>query len=341
MNFKDQYQQAFKNAAPSPELQQETLELMQEARDHKLQKAPQPKPLRPVRWVSAAAALAAVVLCVVLVGVWLNQGRHYNDLMEEDIWETVDDAFTGQEEQVPDQDQKPQGGNEIADSMVPEQDDEGTDSTGSGQDDQFADSMDPDTDEVGDSFNKDQSSNSMGSNSITNSPQTEDDKAETVIPEKTFESFDALITALKNKSAPGYGKNYYLSRDLLVVPATLPDGWTFGGVTLDPENGRYRYEYRVQDNGVDYLLTFAATADAPKTLAQLHTQQQALATETVTVTDTENTRTYQFGDSQSLVVTLTAAADQPLPTSQDVARILSGFAPERCSLNNPNLERVY
>jgi len=49
MNFKDQYQQAFKNAAPSPELQQETLELMQEARDHKLQKAPQPKPLRPVR----------------------------------------------------------------------------------------------------------------------------------------------------------------------------------------------------------------------------------------------------------------------------------------------------
>ncbi len=301
MNFKEQYTKAFENAAPSAQLQQETLELMQEARDHKIQKEAPPPVYRKAGWISLAATAAAVLLCVVLVGLWLRNSDPYKGVTDEEWGDHSANNIPAD----------PFGKQEST-----EEEQENVDSFPAGTDD--AKTEEDDT----------------TSNSIQ-TPTLNDQAG-------SYGSFRQFLQALTAKSAPGYGKNYYLARELLILPDGLPEGARFYRLDLTANDGGYQYSYDIKDQESTYRLTVTVSGTAPRTLTELNSRKEALATETIQMQAAGNLRTYQFGATEQVTVTLSPAEpDGILPDQAQTDRLLTGFSLARCALTNPYLDMVY
>ncbi len=327
MNFKDQYQKAFKNAAPSPALQQETLELLQEARDHHIE------PEQPVkRWklaytLSLASSVAALFFCIVMVGIFGKEGTFFQDEMADEEWFSEDSKGESDGDM-----------NEVQDqfSPLPDSDKESSSS---------------DQDAAEDSADKEKEQNTTDSSIHDDwvedeaEPSPSDPKAPVFLDNndvRSYESFSAFIQALTDKTALGYGKNYYLARELLIVPSKLPDGARFRVVDLYAQDGGYSYSYLLKENHEEYLLQVTVSGSASKTLSELSARKEALAEESILMKKSGNTRTYLFGETEKVTLTLEPVllAD-PIPAEGDLDRILSVFDLERCSLTNPLLEMAY
>lgn len=327
MNFKDQYQKAFKSAAPSPELQQETLELLQEARDHHIE------PEQPVkRWklaytLSLASSVAALFFCIVMVGIFGKEGKLFQDEMADEEWFSEDSKGESDGDM-----------NEVQDqfSPLPDSDKESSSS---------------DQDAAEDSADKEKEQNTTDSSIHDDwvedeaEPAPSDPKAPVFLDNddvRSYKSFSAFIQALTDKTAPGYGKNYYLARELLIVPSKLPDGARFRVVDLYAKDGRYSYSYLLKKDQQEYLLQITVFGGTPQTLSDLFSCKEALAEESVTMERKDHIRIYHFGEKEKVYLELHPANQiDPPPSEGETDEILGVFDLERCSLTNPLLEMAY
>ena len=307
--FKDQYQDAYKNATPSAELQQETLALMQEARDHHIQPHAPAKKWRLSYTLALASSAAAVLICTVMLSFWISpKGEQINDLQGEADWDAMDSE------------------NQFSNGMA---------NGNTAEDQDQMQTNDEAEKDLGENSNADDASKSE---SLTD-PYTPEfiSNAQT----ETYKSLAAFTQALAAKTAPGYGKHYYNTRELLIVPSRLPDGARFRSLSLNIVEGTYSYSYLITANGTPYLLELTAQVQPPKTLSELQQQKEAIAQETVTVTKAGNSRTYQFGETDQMTLWITPASGDLLPDEATVDLLLTPFELERCTLNNSLLNMTY
>lgn len=329
--FEDQYRKAFDKATPSEALQQETLELMQEARAHHIPKEAPPAPRR-LRYIPAVATAAAALLVgCVLLGFWMNQGDRVmedavgelDDIFENnsnnpELWtdEDASDSFV-YEEQTPDGDDTKEDPSHSANN-----DDSNANNSGS-NDSSSDESWSSDSDQ---SMAVPPSDSAEGENTPT------EDK---VVPsaKEEYSSLSAFSDALSKKTAAGYGKNYYNTRELLIVPSLLPDNATFQGLQLNGEDGTYFYSYFFTANAVTYLLTVEVQTAAPESLPALNNKLNGLSEETVGLSKEGNARVYLFGEDRA-EVRVAPLSGNLLPDEATTDLLLQQFQLERCSKTN-------
>lgn len=329
--FEDQYRKAFDKATPSEALQQETLELMQEARAHHIPKEAPPAPRR-LRYIPAVATAAAALLVgCVLLGFWLRQG---NQMMEDGVGEmdavfgestndselwTGEDAFDSfvSEEQMPSGDGTKEDPSQSANN-------DGSNTNNSESDDAFSDeSWSPD------------SEHSMTAPPADSSEEEKSPSEDKVVPsaKEEYASLSDFSDALSKKTAAGYGKNYYNTRELLIVPSLLPDHAAFQYLQLNGEDGTYSYSYFFTANEGTYRLTVEVQTAAPQTLPALTNKLNGLSEETVGLSKEGNTRTYLFGEDRA-EVRVAPLSGNLLPDEATMDLLLQQFQLERCSKNN-------
>ncbi len=355
--FEEQYRKYCGGIKPSEALNEETLALMQEARDHR--SAPTPAPLRwkPALVLPIAATAAAAAVALVITGVWLTRGN--GDLLEEagdmdiafdespilgdstaDDTEDYDSAIKDYLEQNKPT-AKPDNG--AANNSV-------GGSTGTGNSGSSTDS---------DSFDDAGSNSQPGTSAPPADPNEENNdlKAESTEPAlptdpygpeisqekniKTYLSFREFIDALAKKETPGYGSNYYNARELLIMPNLLPDGARFRHLHLNTKNGKYSYSYYFTKDKKDYIIDIDVNAVTPKNLNELRLFKEHAAEEKILTAKEGDRLYYQFGEQDIVTVTLTdVTATDPL-TAEDTAALLTQFRLERCSLLNPTIDMKY
>jgi hypothetical protein len=146
---------------------------------------------------------------------------------------------------------------------------------------------------------------------------------------------------MTKKETPGYGKNYYNARDLVIVPSLLPDGARFRHLHLFTETGKYSYSYVFSKDNKDYILDIEVDAKTPKTLRDLKLQQDKIATETVQTGSKDNQMAYLFGENDYVLITVTEVLSATKLTQEQTAPLLTQFALERCSPNNTIINMCY
>lgn len=170
-------------------------------------------------------------------------------------------------------------------------------------------------------------------------PAEKDPLPPEIIQNSTTATYTALgdfIRALEQKNAPGYGKYYYNTRPLLLLPSRLPDGAVFRCLYLDIESGNYSYSFRFEDQKTLYLLEFDVKAKLPATAMEVESKIAALREEKVDVTRQGITLTAAFGED-SVTATLTAPKSEEPIDEKIVKKIFDSIALERCSAENPFL----
>lgn len=367
MMFEEQYRKYCREIKPSEELNDETLALMKEARDHRATIQP-PAPLKwkPAVVLPIAGTAAAAAVALVIVGVWLTRGN--GDLQEEagDISAAFgEDSFYSTADPDDDYDSAIQDYLDENEPAEKPEDSSASDTVGgsanstTGSSDIVADSP---TDSTGNS-DDDSSSDSAGdilygsgtsSGEENDAPEDEGQSTEPALPadpygpeisqEKNVETYLSIrdyLDALTQKTAPGYGSNYYNARELLIVPNLLPDGARFRHLYLNTRTGKYSYSYHFTKDGKDYIIDVEVNVVTPKNLNELRLYKEHAAEEEILTAKDGDRLYYQFGEQDLVTVTLTdVTATVPL-TTDETAALLTQFDLERCSLLNPVLDMKY
>lgn len=392
--FEEQYRKYCREIKPSEALNDETLALMKEARDHRPNFTPRPS----VNWkkvlvLPLAATAAAAVVALVVVGAWVANTNGWKDSVSED---SFDDTFVGSDMEGPQdyedalddllEDHK---GNSTTDKNDPGSADNSTgnnkpsadsnedsadssadNSTGSSSDNNNGSSADnstgsdPGEDKFASSGNSNPAGNSQkpgssddnDTNDGEETPETpeEDEEHYGAAPSqpygpeisddkniKTYLTVREFLDELTQKTAPGYAKNYYNARELLILPNLLPDGARFRHLHLDTRTGKYSYSYHFTKDQKDYIIDIEVDATTPKSLNELRLFKENAANEQVLTAKEGDRLYYRFGEQDLVTVTLTdVTATEPL-TLEETATLLAQFGMERCSLLNPVLDMKY
>lgn len=311
--FEKEYKEAFDELQPSTALQQETLELMQEAQNHR----PAPEPPRKTRkaayTVSLAGTAAAVLLCMVLAPYLAKKSSIYEE--DEGEWNVVGESDMSFSDDF-NADQEPS-------SPKPEDN--------------------ADEDKKADASSKYDESDLKSESSTADEIEAENtaspnapvilDTADT----KTYRSIGAFITALEQMDAPGFGTAYLNSKELLLLPASLPEGARFRCLYLETATGHYSYSYLLE-NG--YFLEFKVRANLPKTAEELATLQNNLPAD-YTLQKSGNQRVYTFGTLGEMTLSLLPIGNAALPDEAAADELLKAFEPALYTENNPYLDLTY
>ncbi len=338
--FEDRYRELYKKITPPAALEQETLALMAEARDHQA-KEPESIPHRH-RVYAALIASAAVLAVTVTVTAFVLHGRL--PAKEDDVG-----IFPGLSSGAASKGQLISGSSDQADSAT------SGDSTANGQTgsagskaqggDSTAGSSNPGSTENGaTAVNNGSGSGSTGSSSESTGASAADPRVPAIINNsttRTYLSISDYLTLLDNKTAPGYGKSYYNTRQLMIVPASLPNKAHFIQFQLSPKTGAYCYSYWINYAGADYLLQVDAQVLLPGTLREVTLQLEQAKSEAVTMEEQGNRRTYSFGDKDKVLVTLTKIGDDTPPDMALTQAILEKFSLERCTPGNTLVNLFY
>ena len=125
-----------------------------------------------------------------------------------------------------------------------------------------------------------------------------------VLPSDRFTSFDDYFKALDGKKTLGYGKNYYLCKEMVVYPKALPKGAKLVEI-LQYEDGQYQYSYRFTQNKESYILTVRSQSTFPTSEEAMEAQLELLKKEEAPTFIAEgNSRTYRFGKLDAIIVTV-------------------------------------
>lgn len=356
--FEEKYRKYYQEMTPSEELNEETLALMMEARDHRAAEPNQPVRRKSLVWIPIAATAAAAMVALVIVGAW-TRGDTYED-MAGDLENAFSESIPGTD--IPDEDPgaAPEGSDQatpddsLADQTEPEQnksdsstssDDENKSEPGSTQPDDPAEGEDQAGSNAGgaDDSTTEEEEDATGGNT-NSSPTPADPYAPVVSTAKktaTYLSLRDFLNALAKKETTGYGSKYYNARELIIVPNLLPDGARFRHLHLNTENGKYSYSYLFTNEGKNYIIDIEVNAKTPKTLRDLNLQKQAIAEEEILTGKKENHLYYLFGTQDEVTVTVTAPESDAALTEEQVATLLEQFKLERCSLTNTVIDMKY
>ena len=328
-----------------------------------------------------AATAAAAVVALIVVGAWVANTNGWKDSISEDAFDDsfigsetdgptdYEDALgdlledhknnsTADTEDPGSADNSRPGGNQ---SATPPDTNEGSNdfsadnSTDPGTDDNKSDSSTGNSNPAGDT----QKPGTSADNEIDDGEETPEDPEEgedhyaaapsqPYGPEisddkniKTYLTVREFLDELTQKTAPGYGKNYYNARELLILPNLLPDGARFRHLHLDTRTGKYSYSYHFTKDQKDYIIDIEVDATTPKSLNELRLFKENAANEQVLTAKEGDRLYYQFGEQDLVTVTLTdVTATEPL-TLEETATLLTQFGMERCSLLNPVLDMKY
>ncbi len=326
---------------PSEALNEETVALMMEAQNHRAAPIPAPLRWRPAVVLPIAGTAVAAILALVLTGAWfLNRGgEHYEDAIAGNIDEIFQDHLSDKEDPVekPDAAPEPSAPNDAEEQEPGEGESSNLDAA---PDEQYGSSTPPS--DAPEEDNKDQPSEdeteepSIAVPSDPYGPEISEEKNV-----ETYLSIRSFIDALTNKTAKGYGKNYYNARELLIVPKLLPDGARFRHLHLDTETGKYFYSYHFVADGKDYLIDIAVHAKTPKNLTELRLLKEHALTEEIYTGKKGDQLYYLFGEQDEVAVTLTEVKAMTLLTEEETAALLSQFELERCSMTNTIIEMKY
>lgn len=153
----------------------------------------------------------------------------------------------------------------------------------------------------------------------------------------TFTSLSEFVAAIEQRSAAGYGKNYYNARPLLLLPSRLPDGAIFRCLYLYPESGDYSYSFRFEYQKNLYLLEFKVDAALPATAMEVSDYTAAVRKETPKREVAENILTYTFGKDRVTATLSSPKSEQPID-GELAKKLFSTVILERCSPVNPFLQ---
>lgn len=318
--FEKQYKETFDEIRPSDSLQQETLELMKEAQNHRLAPEPPRKTWKLAYTVSLASTAAAIMVCVVSASFWLSQGQKFEE--SEGDWTAVgdkDDAFS--------EDQSDDANMSIIDPGESSNENKNYDAPSSSSS-PGADNKDKESD----ASTEDEMEENIEKESYPNAPVVID-TADT----KTYLSLGAFLNAINAMETPGFGTNYLNSKELLLLPASLPEGARFRCLYLDTVSGDYTYSYLLESG---YYLEIKVSADLPKTADELTTLQQDLPAEYI-LKKNGNQRSYLFGNFAEMSVSLLPIGNAELPDETAADELLKAFDPALYNGNNSYLDLTY
>lgn len=344
--FEDLYRSAYKDVAPSDPLNEETLALMAEARDHR---AGEPAPRlkwRPAYTAAIAGAAAVICVCVVTGAFFLHRGQVYEDelgtlpfLSGETYGDTQPPEQAPPETTSGTENQAQANGAGNSSASLPDSEDPsanaGQNAAGGGDSSQLPSGEIPPA-----SSGSDSSGILNPSESIP--PADPRDPVEiNTTTQRTYYSISAFLSALDDKQTQGYGKTYYNARELIIVPSLLPDHANFRCFYLYSQTGQYSYSYWLTYEGADYILEITSAVQIPATAKEVTEQKEEIATEVSSYTQAGNVRTYLFGEKNQVSVLLKPADGDAVPSEALCNEILSQFALERCSLNNELIQLSY
>ena len=337
--FDEQYRKMNQKIQPSPALNEETAALMREARDHGAALPPKKAVWKAAILIPAASVAAAVLVAAVLLSFWLNRG------------ETIQEA-TGNPDNVIYGESEPDTESEDGSTAPPEEDplptdpentappeedlpeapgeDDGTPAPGTDTPEE-----DPEDTPEGDEGKPGSTAPSTGSSDPYGPDVIHDDTT------TTYLSIRAFLNALAKKETPGYGRNYYNARELILVPSKLPNQARFRHLHLENASGKYSYSYLFSANGKEYILDVQVDAKAPKTLQELTIQKKLLSGEKVQTGQKGDQLFFLFGENDYITVTVTEPKSTVLLNEEQVNALLSQFELERCGITNTLIDMVY
>ncbi len=258
--FEEQYRKLYQNITPPKSLNNETIALMAEARNHRAKPLPAPKSKLPmILWLSIGGTLLVALIAAVAILAWLNRGARIDETLG------VLDPNTLATEQEP--------------------------------------APAPDVD---------QPASKPEALPQESEPQTQADAAQpeiAIVPADQFETFDAYFKALDEKKTIGFGTQYYLAKELIVVPDGLPKDAEFLGIS-QYEDGQYSYSYLLKTENGSFLIAVQSQISLADTAKALDAQIALLKDEAKpTFLSEGNTRTYRFGAQDTVTVTVTREAE--------------------------------
>ncbi len=310
--FEKEYKEAFDELHPSAALQQETLELMREAQNHRPAPEPPRKTWKAAYTVSLAGTAAAVLLCMVLAPYLTKKSSIYEedegewDIVGEDNMSFSDDFNADQEPSSPKPGDNADKDKADASSKYDESDLKSESST---------------ADEI------------EAENTASPNAPVILDTADT----KTYRSIGAFITALEQMEAPGFGTAYLNSKELLLLPASLPEGARFRCLYLETATGHYSYSYLLESG---CFLEIKVQANLPKTAEELATLQENLPAD-YTLQKSGNRRVYTFGALGEMTLSLLPIGNAAPPDEAAADELLKAFEPALYTENNPYLDLTY
>ncbi len=349
--FEEQYRKHYQKTAPSDALNDETLALMKEARDHHATEPKKTLRWRPALVLPIAGTAVAALAALIIVGVWMTRSTEYEDLMGDfdqafsDSMADSADPETEKPGDKPNYDQQPEDetpGDAEADSSIEEnKSEEHQYGTGSQPEDDQSEGNDENNSAELPVEDESVSDDSVSAGTTTSpadpyGPEILDDGNT-----ETYLSIREFLNALAKKETGGYGKNYYNARELIIVPKLLPNGARFRHLHLNTENGKYSYSYLFTKDGIDYIIDIEVDAKVPKTLRDLNLQKNALAEEEILTGSKEDHLYFLFGGRDEVTVTLTSTKATAALTEEETATLLAQFALERCSLANSIVDMKY
>ncbi|MBQ6824875.1 MAG: hypothetical protein IJP27_09495 [Clostridia bacterium] len=333
--FEEQYRKMNQAITPSEALNDETFALMKEAQDHRA--APPPKPLRwkPALIASAGGLVAAMLVGVVLLGFWLQR----DPKIEEDQFGSLEQVF---EEDMagssqPPKTEKPENEAPTQDPEAAPEDDGLAENNGTGT---APDPSEPNDEEAENDEKVEEGGDENGSAALEGDPRLPDviNDGTTV----TYLSIREFLNALSDeKKTPGYGKNYYQARELLIVPSRLPEQSRFRHMHLDTETGKYSYSYLFTAEGKEYFLDIEVDAKTPKTLRDLNLKKDEVRNETVQTGQKGDQLFYLFGKEDYIIVTVSEVNSMVALTEEQVSYLMAPFALERCTITNLLVDMTY
>lgn len=333
------YRNYCEEIVPSEALNEETVALMMEAQNHRAAPAPAPLRWKPALVLPIAGTAVAAVLALILTGAWfLNRGgEHYEDAIAGNVDELFQDQLSDKENNTP----KPDAPPEPEDPAPGEEEPPGDEMPDTAPPEEKPGTSAPPTD-LPEEENKNEPSQDGAEEPSIAVPA--DPYGPEISGEKNVETYLSLrsfIDALTNKTAKGYGKNYYNARELLIVPNLLPDGARFRHLHLDTKTGEYAYSYYFEAGGKDYIIDIDVKPTVPKNLTELRLLKEHALTEEVYTGKKGDQLYYLFGEQDEVTVTLTDVKATELLTEEETAALLTQFGLERCSLTNPVIDMKY
>ncbi len=342
--FKDDYRKQFENIAPSPALEQETLDLMAEAQAHGFI-PPAPKSKKPLILSLSLSGAAAMVAITVGLSFWLSGPK---DLMPDEVG-SLDNIVGGSSAG----NSSGSSGKEENDSAAPPADKEegvkgeNTPTDGATGDDAGDDagstdaSGTPAPEDAPEDQNATGGAPEAGENAAPppapvspTGPVTVEDKNT-----ETYLSIQAYLDALTAKKTIGYNKNYMADPALVIVPSWLPQKVQFRHLHAK-SNGAYSYSYLLTDGENQYFLDIAAPATFPRTQRDLNLRVRAVKGEYEGLDKLENKRIYYFGNYEKITVTLTAVSGAA-PTLEETERLLADLQLDRYTPQNTLVQLEY
>ncbi len=344
--FKDQYNKIYRDAVPSPALEQETLARMAEAQEHLyLEKEPQTAPKRKLILPLSLSAAAAVLALTVGLSFWLNRPDYIDDSMG-DMDTILSDVPSLKPEKDPDADSMlgtAPDEEQKGDSAAPPEENKGTQKPSATPNDE--DENKAPADEGEDPSTEDEQL--KGDDSAEQEPE-QVAPADPTLPVEinnatttTYASLQFFLDDLSQGTALGYKKNYYADSSLIIVPSFLPQTSRFRQLYLN-SSGKYSYSYCFTAEDQQYFLDIEVGATLPRTLRDLNLRKTSAKTEKIGFDKKGNQRIYYFGNFDKCTVTLRPVDSKAaLPTVEQTDTLLGNFTLARCTAENPLLSLTY